>query len=103
MTQLQKLKLYIPDETNDVLLQDILDRAKMEILTRRFPFVDELPDEIEPRYEGLQIEIAIEIYNKQGAEGEKHHQDGTGVSRTYENAGISQSLLAKIVPKGKIL
>ena len=101
MTQLEILKMYIPEETNDELLLQLLDRAKTAINNRRYP-VSTPPDTLEARYNNRQIEIAIELYNKQGTEGEQQHNE-SGTNRVYENAGISESLLADIVPKGCVL
>jgi hypothetical protein len=97
MTQLERLKLRITEKVNDVELEDILESAKAVILSRRFPF-SEWPDEIEPKYKDLQIRIAVEMFNKQGAEGETAHSEN-GVSRTYASASVSEDLLKEITPK----
>lgn len=94
---MNRLKLRIPEENNDMLLYDFLEQAKNIIMARRFPFGTELA-EVEPQYADLQLRIAVELYNKQGAEGESAHSEN-GISRTYENAGISQSLLDEITPR----
>jgi hypothetical protein len=77
--------------------------AKCIILQRRFPFTEWSPeDELEGRYHDLQIRIAVELYNKQGAEGETAHSEN-GVSRSYESASVSESQLSEIIPKAKVL
>lgn len=97
MTQLERLKIRIPEEVNDVELEDILESAKAVILSRRFPF-GEQPTELEPKYMDLQIRIAVEMYNKRGVEGQTSHSEN-GVSRSYSSASVSEELLREITPK----
>ncbi len=97
MTQLERLKIRIPEEVIDVELEDILESAKAVILSRRFPF-GEQPTEIEPKYNDLQIRIAVEMYNKRGVEGQTSHSEN-GVSRSYASANVSEDLLKEITPK----
>lgn len=97
MEQLERLKLRITEKVNDDELEDILESAKAVILSRRFPF-SEWPDEIEDRYKDLQIRIAVEMFNKRGAEGETAHSEN-GVSRSYASANVSEDLLKEITPK----
>lgn len=104
-TQLEKLKKRILTEDlpkDDAVLEAYLDDAKSIILNCRFPFgyTDEM--EIEPQYLNLQIRIALEIFNKEGSEGQTGHSEN-GISRIYESAGISKSLLQEILPKAKVL
>lgn len=97
MTQLERLKIRITENTNDIELGEILESAKAVILSRRYPF-GEYPADIEPRYEDLQIRIAVEMYNKRGAEGETAHSEN-GISRSYSSASVSEELLREITPK----
>lgn len=101
MTQLERLKIRITENVSDEVLSDILESAKAVILSRRFPF-GEQPLEIEPRYNDLQIRIAVEMFNKQGAEGELAHSEN-GVSRTYSSANVSEELLREITPKAGVV
>lgn len=102
MTQLEKLKVWLPDVKNETLLQLALDRAEQEILALRFPFGYQAEQTLEPQYMGLQLEWAIELISKMGAEGETAHSEN-GVSRSYENAGVSDSLKRRVVPMGKVV
>lgn len=52
---------------------------------------------VETKYLNIQIQIAIELYNKRGAEGEVGHSE-LGIARSYEKADVSDSLLSKITP-----
>ena len=101
MTQLERLKIRITENTTDEELEDILESAKAVILSRRFPF-GEPPADIEYRYKDLQIRIAVEMFAKRGAEGETAHSEN-GVSRSYASAGVSEELLSEITPKGGVV
>ena len=101
MTQLERLKIRITEKATDVELEDILESAKAVILSRRFPF-GEWPAEIEDKYKDLQIRIAVEMFNKIGAEGETAHSEN-GVSRSYASASVSEDLLREITPKAGVV
>lgn len=95
MDILERLKLRTGDPDEAVLL-DCMESAKSAIMVRRFPY-SEWPDEIEPQYVDLQYRIAVDLYNKTGAEGETGHSEN-GVSRSYGSAWISDELLGEVVP-----
>ena len=101
MTQLERLKIRITESTNDIELEDILESAKAVILSRRFPF-GEYHTELEEKYKDLQIRIAVEMFNKRGAEGETAHSEN-GISRSYSSAGVSEELLREITPKAGVV
>ena len=101
MTQLERLKIRITESTNEMELEDILESAKAVILSRRFPF-GEVPTELEERYKDLQIRIAVEMFNKRGAEGETAHSEN-GISRSYSSASVSEELLREITPKAGVV
>lgn len=102
MDVLKRLKLRIPEESNDELLFDILESAKNLIMLKRFPFIDETPLELENKYIELQLQIAVRMYNKIGAEGETAHTE-SGVSRSYGSSAEYEDLLARVIPKGAVL
>lgn len=119
MTKLKKRT----GETDDELLEILLDDAKNAILTRRFPFSpwptreitrtetktdpetgEEITEQVtvsetyvEDCYTDLQYRIALDLYNKQGAEGQFVHSEN-GISRTYESSWISDQLLSEVIP-----
>ena len=101
MTPLERLKLRIPENDNELELVDVLESAKAVILSRRYPF-GEHPDEIEKKYEDLQVRIAVELYNKRGVEGQTSHSEN-GVSRSYASANVSEDLLSEITPKAGVV
>lgn len=121
-TILERLELRT-GETNTDLLNDIIETAKNAILSRRYPYGDyptiDVPvydsegvpvldedDEpvtepqtyVEDRYLDLQFRIAMDLYNKIGAEGETVHNEN-GINRTFESSWVSAQLLLEVVPK----
>lgn len=76
MTQLEKLKIRLPD-AEDTLLTQLLEDAESDILdyTNR--------NVILPKMEGIQRELAIIYYNRLGSEAESSRGEG-GISVSYE-------------------
>ena len=105
MDILSRLRTRLSDGGNvpdDNILNDCIESAKNAILERRYPFHDWPVDDngdakVETRYLDLQFRIAMDLYNKIGAEGEMAHSEN-GVSRSYESSWISKALLDEIVP-----
>ena len=96
---------WLRDETqepDDAVLERCIDMAYNAIQSRRFPFTDDWPEEVEPRYRNLQYRIALDVYNKRGAEGELSHSEN-GVSRGYESSWISDQLLREVVPMCEVI
>lgn len=103
MTALEALKKYpTMGETiavngyRDAELEMCLDIAADVILKRRFPFgtkVTEVPE----RYFMLQVQIAAELVNKLGAEGQLRHSEGE-ITREYAASYVSPDLLRRIIP-----
>ena len=100
MAQLDKLKalLGITDDSKDGALNVYLDFAKEKMLNRLYPFVEDVSTlDIPARYLNLQVEIALYMWDKRGAEGQTSHNEN-GISRTYESADIPESLLNHLTP-----
>lgn len=97
-TIIERLQLMTGEE-NTNLLESLAETAKSMILSRRFPFDSErLNDEyVEPQYRDLQFRIALDLYNKMGAEGELRHAEN-GITREYESSWVSGQLLREVVP-----
>lgn len=95
MSQLLKLKSLVGNPSNeDDILQFYLDNASDIICDIRNS------DKVEKKYLSTQIKIAIELYNKRGAEGQISHSEN-GIGRAYEKSDISPSLLMNITPVAK--
>lgn len=96
--KIERLSVLIsPDVATDDLLLFLLEQAEGIILNRRYPFGAPEGATLSPLHEQIQIRIALELYSKMGAEGQTAHSEN-GVSRTYEAADVSPSLLRHIVP-----
>ena len=95
---LVQLKSYlgISDTSDDVLLSFLLTLSGQKILDKLYPF-DSSITIVPTRYKLKQVEIAQFLFNKRGAEGETSHNEN-GVSRSYENGDIPDSLMRGIVP-----
>ncbi|SRR5690554_219147 len=97
MDKLQTLKLLTgATDSEDGLLLALLSLAEGKILERLYPY-DHSKETLPTRYVGKQIEIAVYLYNKQGAEGQIVHSEN-GISRTYESADVPESMLRGIAP-----
>lgn len=82
------------DNTPDDVANIYLEAAKQAVINLAFPFGD--GSEVMPeKYDYEQIEIAVYMLNKRGAEGETAHTEG-GTSRTFEAADIPISLRSRI-------
>ena len=96
---LSRLRTRLTDNgvvPSDEILTDCIENAKHAILSRRFPYGN-YPSDVENRYKELQYRLAIEIYNRLGAEGEISHSEN-GISRSWDGSWASSQLLNEIVP-----
>lgn len=96
--KLEQLKclLGISGVEEDMLLSTLLTLSAQKILDRAYPYNPEVA-EVPVRYAGKQLEIAVYLYNKRGAEGQTSHNEN-GISRTYESADVPESLMRGITP-----
>ena len=101
MTYTEKLErfevLISPDTASTDLLSFLLEQAEGIVLNRRYPFGVPEAAVVPAAYEHIQLQIAVELFSKMGAEGQVGHQENS-ISRTYEAADVSPSLLKRIVP-----
>lgn len=102
MGQSEKLIAKLANAVTPNEAATLLESAEAIILSHRFPYGDGT-EKLEPRFYDLQVRIAVELYSKQGAEGQLSHSEN-GIARSYESAGVSPSLIQEITPKaGRIL
>ncbi len=90
--------LISPDTASEELLETLILQAEGIVLEKRYPFGYPEGTTVEARFEHTQIDIAKELFSKMGAEGQTAHSEN-GISRTYEAADVSPSLLKRITPK----
>lgn len=98
ISKLDQLKslLGISGTDEDALLLTLLSISAQKILDRAYPY-DTTVTEVPARYETKQVEIAVYLYNKRGAEGQTAHNEN-GINRTYESADVPESLMRGITP-----
>ena len=89
--------LISPDTAENDLLMILLEQAEGIVLNRRYPFGVPEGAKVPAAYEHIQLQIAVELFSKRGAEGQISHNEN-GINRTYEAADVSPSLLRRIVP-----
>ena len=96
--KIEKLKVLIsPDTASDLLLTSLLEQSEGIILNRRYPFGPPEGATLSALHEQIQIRIAVELFSKMGAEGQTEHAEN-GITRKWEAADVSPSLLRTIVP-----
>ena len=82
------------DTTSDAIANAYLAAAEKAVINLAYPFGDGT-EEMPEKYDYEQIEIAVYMLNKRGAEGEVAHTEG-GTSSSFETADIPVSLRARI-------
>lgn len=89
--------LISPDTASSELLSVLVEQAEGIVLNRRYPFGVPEGATVPSAYEHIQLQIALELFSKMGAEGQVAHGEN-GISRSYEAADVSPSLLRRITP-----
>ena len=89
------------NETDESTVSAYLKIAGNKICRKAFPF-DPAVTEVPEQYSLLQVEIAVYLLNKRGAEFETSHSEN-GISRTYESGDVPPSMMRQIVPMCGVL
>lgn len=98
MTEIEKIEsmrvAIAPDTAEDTVLLSEIQAAETMILNKMYPFgyADEMI--VPPRYERLQIKLAVELFTQRGAEGQASHTEN-GTTRTWPSVN---RILAQILP-----
>ena len=90
------LKIMVGNEDTDEMLSTYLNIAGNKIINKAYPYNSEITD-VPSQYDYLQIEIAVYLLNKRGAEGQTSHSEN-GIARQYENADVPESMLREVTP-----
>lgn len=90
-------ELISPDTADAELLSVLVEQAEGIVLNRRYPFGPPEGAMVPSVYEHIQLQIAVELFSKMGAEGQTAHNEN-GINRTYESADVSPTLLRRIIP-----
>ena len=103
MLDAEKIKLVkaMSGETDVDTDSAYLSLAGDKICRRAYPF-DPSIMEVPEQYSYLQVEIATYLLNKRGGEGELSHSEN-GISRSYENGDVPESMMRQIVPMAGVL
>ena len=86
--------------TDTTLLSAYIADAGQAIINKAYPFKPDIAT-VPLKYQRLQVEIAVYLANKMGAEGQTMHIEN-GIHRTYESASIPNSMLKAVMPLAKI-
>lgn len=103
MLETEKIEMVksMTGEASDGVVSAYLKIAGNKICRKAYPF-DPTVTEVPEQYSLLQVEIAVYLLNKRGADGESAHSEN-GISRTYENGDVPPSMLRQIVPMCGVL
>ena len=90
----------ITGESDTQLLDVYLRLAAAKILDKCYPFgYDTETATVPERYKNKQLDLAVILYYKRGAEGETTHNEN-GVNRSFES---EQSILKSVTPNVKVV
>lgn len=102
MGETEKLEMIrnMTGETDTAVCSTYLMLAAVKISRRLYPFG--VPDDfgtadVPAEYAVNQVDIAVYLLNKRGAEGQISHSEN-GISRSYGDADVPESMLRGIVP-----
>ena len=89
------------DEEDQGILEAYLELAGQKILNRMYQFPEFYDDyeglEVPDRYAMTQLNIAVYLLNKRGAEGEVQHIEN-GIHRNYGSSDVPDGMLKDILP-----
>jgi len=93
-----KIRLGISDDSQDLLLAELIEDAASLYFRRRYP-VTPVPDDmpLSKQEESWVVRATVEIYGKLGVEGQTYDNEN-GKNRGWETGTISRSLLQEITP-----
>lgn len=110
MNSLRKLRMLRAmmggDNTPSDILEVYLELAGQKILNRMYQFPEFWEDyeglEVPDRYVMEQLNIAVYLLNKRGAEGEVQHIEN-GIHRNYGASDVPDSMLKDITPFARVI
>lgn len=101
MTEFEKLtevkQLIDEDMITDEQALSYLANAERMIINVVYPYGDG-DEEMPARYDREQIQLAVYLINKRGAENEIEHSEG-GVSRVYSSGDMPSEIYKRLTPK----
>lgn len=102
MTHHEKITMLktMQEEQDENVLSTYLYLAGQKIILRAFGDTTTI-EEVPSQYDSVQLEIAVYMLNKRGAEGQTSHGEN-GISRTWGGADVPEELLASITPYARV-
>lgn len=102
MTDSEKIAMLkvMQEEQDEDVLFTYLFLAGRKIILRAFGDTTTV-EEVPAKYDSIQLEIAVYMLNKRGAEGQTSHGEN-GISRTWGGADVPEELLAAITPYARV-
>lgn len=92
------IRMLDGEEEDRGILEAYLDLAAAKILNRMYPFKENYDGlEVPDRYAMAQLNIAVYLLNKRGAEGEIQHIEN-GIHRNYGSSDIPDAMLKDVYP-----
>ena len=84
-------EMLLPDIVDADSLLPYIDVSGEIILNKRYPFGFAEGTEVPARFENMQCQIAVCLWNKRGAEGQSAHSEN-GINRTWADLTASHYL-----------
>lgn len=102
MTDSEKITMLkaMQEEQDDEVLSTYLYLAGRKIILRAFGG-DSTETEVPEQYSSIQLEIAVYMLNKRGADYQQSHSEN-GISRVWGETDVPESLLAAITPYARV-
>ena len=82
-----------PDTDDYDVLAGLVSAAGSLILNKMYPFGYKEGAAVPSRYEQIQIQLAVELYNQRGAEGQTGHNEN-GINRSWPEKNRLLSMIA---------
>lgn len=87
-------EMLSPEVVDGEDLLPYIDLAEEIVLNRRFPFGYKEGTKVPKKYENIQCQIALQLWNMRGAEGQTSHSEN-GINREWVN--LKDSPFLKLV------
>lgn len=92
------VEMLLDDERYNRFVRHYLEIAKGVVVAHMWPYAEDASwEDVPGKYHPQTVEIAVYLVNRRGAEGETSHSE-SGVSRSYESAGVPASFMRGITP-----
>ena len=107
MTNKEKLEMLktilgITDGTDMTKIGTYLRMAAAEIISWRYSFAKEMPEEVPPEYEMTQIYAVVAGFGQEGAENQRYHSEN-GILSSFIYADMVSYIRAHVIPLCKML